>query len=421
MRNNAKRDSPQQQNGEWKSASYSAGTANAIMDPVEQLFNTPTKMRTGMTSGTPSRVSPFSRNDSIGSPSLPKMDSTKIRSLLHFRRKEAAGGTPTSNSPSASTASHGGVASLPAAASPHQTSSSPTPHAAGSGGAEGGRPVISATVSRTRYVRENGPRLGQQQRGSGFNDTQQSNNSGSFSSSSPLYATLLREQEEKIMSASGRSNGRGDSPGKAEFYRSLTPNRSQGNSPRNRTPQQRRTSEALRSAAEVARGARKRPVLEGLTRCQNLAEVYAEACKALNLRPNSVLQRTFPTRRGEFIEKIDLSINYVGAKGLQPLFYVMEENRDHLMHLNLSSNNLENTEVLELLEVLCGEAGERLSSLDLSYNPISQSGGQAIYRLIKARPNLVNVQLKGTLIPPRLLQSIVENVEENSYRQHIGV
>lgn len=221
------------------------------------------------------------------------------------------------------------------------------------------------------------------------------------------------------MSASGRS-GTSDA-GKAEFFRNLSPSREDGNSPRRRTPQQRRTSEALKSAAEVARGARKRPHVPGLTNCQSLAEVYQEACKALGLRPNSVLQRTFPTRSGDFLERIDLSINYVGAKGLQPLFYVMEENRSHLQHLNLSSNNLENTEVLELLEVLCGEAGENLASLDLSYNPISQSGGQAIYRLSKARPNLTSVQLKGTLIPPRLLQSIVEVVEENAFRQHIGV
>lgn len=187
------------------------------------------------------------------------------------------------------------------------------------------------------------------------------------------------------------------------------------------SPQMRRACEALRLTTAFARSARQRPVLSYLSSCRSLVDIYQQACKGLGLRPNSVLLRTFPSSSGARLERIDMSSNYVGAKGLLPLFYVMEANGSGLVHLNLSSNNLENAEVLELLEVLCGDAGENLSFLDLSYNPISQSGGQAILRLTKARPQLVSIQLKGTLIPPRLLQSIVENVEENAFRQHIGV
>lgn len=190
---------------------------------------------------------------------------------------------------------------------------------------------------------------------------------------------------------------------------------------RRQSPQSRRACEALRQATAFAQGARQRPVLPYLPSCRSLVDIYQHACKVLGLRPNSVLLRTFPSSNGARLERIDMSSNYVGAKGLLPLFYVIEANGNELVHLNLSSNNLENAEVLELLEVLCGDAGENLSCLDLSYNPISQSGGQAILRLTKARPQLVSIQLKGTLIPPRLLQNIVENVEENAFRQHIGV
>lgn len=245
--------------------------------------------------------------------------------------------------------------------------------------------------------------------------------SGSFGSGGLPYEGGSRGGGRSSPNSGGYQVVPLSSQGEIEDLNQTSPQGRGNTSGRRLSPQMRRSCEALRQATAFARSARQRPVLSYLSSCRSLVEIYQHACKALGLRPNSVLLRTFPSSSGARLERIDMSSNYVGAKGLLPLFYVMEANGNELVHLNLSSNNLENAEVLELLEVLCGDAGENLAFLDLSYNPISQSGGQAILRLTKARPQLVSIQLKGTLIPPRLLQNIVENVEENAFRQHIGV
>lgn len=138
-----------------------------------------------------------------------------------------------------------------------------------------------------------------------------------------------------------------------------------------------------------------------------LQEVYRVACGACSIRPNSQLLSVFPSSKGAWLPQLDLSINYVGSKGLRPVLSVLERNGSHLEMLNLSNNNLENEEVLELVSLLeKSEAGARLTVLDMSYNPISQTGGQALLRLRTSRKNITCIRVKGTLISPRLMQSI---------------
>lgn len=145
----------------------------------------------------------------------------------------------------------------------------------------------------------------------------------------------------------------------------------------------------------------------------SLRDVYFQACAECGVRPNSGLLQVLPNTSADRVRSLDLGSNYIGPKGIRPLLYVLEENQGQLEALSLSSNSLENGEVQELVEVLCGEAGSRLMHLDLSNNPVSHAGGQALLRLVTANPQLTSVTLSGTLISPKLLETVMLKAKEN--------
>lgn len=146
----------------------------------------------------------------------------------------------------------------------------------------------------------------------------------------------------------------------------------------------------------------------------SLAGIYNQACKVLGVRQSSALLRIIPDRPGEYISTMDLSINYIGIRGLAPVYYVLEHNMSCLQVLNLSGNNMENKDVSELLEVLQNGAGKNLVELDLSYNPITQAGGQAILNYLTSSPRIKKVHLLGTLIPPKIMDGITTLIKSRA-------
>ncbi|ORC86682.1 uncharacterized protein TM35_000261340 [Trypanosoma theileri] len=144
-----------------------------------------------------------------------------------------------------------------------------------------------------------------------------------------------------------------------------------------------------------------------------MSQQYAALCRQAGIRPNSMLLRLLPDTHGASVSRIDTSVNYIGPKGLLPLLQVLRGNVG-LEYLNLSHNNLENDEVIDLVNVLMTDSGASLRYLDLSNNPVSLAGGAALLRLVQTRPLLVTVGLKGTLVPRQLARSIQEACEANS-------
>lgn len=138
-----------------------------------------------------------------------------------------------------------------------------------------------------------------------------------------------------------------------------------------------------------------------------MRQQYAALCRQVGIKPNSMLLRALPDTHGVSVSRIDTSINYIGPKGLAPLLQVLRGNIG-LEYLNLSHNNLENDEVIDLVNVLMTESGASLRFLDLSNNPVSLAGGAALLRLAQARPSLQSIRLKGTLVPQQLSRSINE-------------
>ncbi|RNF23651.1 uncharacterized protein Tco025E_02751 [Trypanosoma conorhini] len=143
-----------------------------------------------------------------------------------------------------------------------------------------------------------------------------------------------------------------------------------------------------------------------------LSQKYAWLCRQAGIKPNSVLLRALPEERGASVSRIDSSVNYIGPRGIMPLLKVLQSNVG-LEYLNLSRNNLENDEVIELVKLLMTESGAALQFLDLSNNPISLAGGAALLRLVQARPALHSVRLRGTLVPQQVSRSIQEVCDSN--------
>ncbi|CCD16521.1 unnamed protein product [Trypanosoma congolense IL3000] len=151
--------------------------------------------------------------------------------------------------------------------------------------------------------------------------------------------------------------------------------------------------------------------LAGLTFRQR----YIEFCRQGGIKPNSMLMRLFPDKQGISVMRIDTSMNYVGPKGFYPILQALRGNAG-LEYLNLSHNNLENDEVVELVNVLLTDSGASLVFLDLSNNPVSLVGGAALLRLAQSNPLLSTIRVKGTLIPQQVCRTIQEACDANTAR-----
>lgn len=213
------------------------------------------------------------------------------------------------------------------------------------------------------------------------------------------FDKMLREQQEAHerlgLSPSPRTREPSSSPNRPSTER--TPPK--GSPSSKSSPGGRRTSPGKEGKANSRRQIDFRSV-------HSLTGIYNQACKVLGVRQSAALLRIIPDRPGEYISTLDLSINYIGIRGLAPVYYVLEHNMSCLQVLNLSGNNMENKDVGELLEVLQDGAGKNLIELDLSYNPITQAGGQAILQYLSSSPRIKKVHLLGTLIPPKVMDGI---------------
>ena len=139
----------------------------------------------------------------------------------------------------------------------------------------------------------------------------------------------------------------------------------------------------------------------------SLHDEYKNYCSQSNIKPNSDLLKKLPREKGAFISEINLDLNYIGIKGVQPLLQILKRNRG-LRLLNLKDNNLENDEVKSLASILLTESGAELTHLDLSNNPISLAGGSALMELVTRQKSLKTIVLRGTLIQPKVVDRIVE-------------
>ena len=118
-----------------------------------------------------------------------------------------------------------------------------------------------------------------------------------------------------------------------------------------------------------------------------------------------------PNSASQDLEVLDLSLNFVGRLGLRPVLDVVRCCRS-LSSLNFADNFLDNSSVVEIIGAVDGCTTVR--ELNLSRNPISQSGGKHLNSLVRNNANIVSVSLQDTLINPALQASILHKAHANS-------
>ncbi len=109
-------------------------------------------------------------------------------------------------------------------------------------------------------------------------------------------------------------------------------------------------------------------------------------------------------------EVFDLSTNYVGPKGLEPILE-MARNIYSLRSLDLRNNMLEHESVAKLVKALVRHP--KVSSINLAFNLLHDSCVELIMHLIKSNTQIVEVILHGNEISPEEIARIEEQLCSN--------
>lgn len=144
----------------------------------------------------------------------------------------------------------------------------------------------------------------------------------------------------------------------------------------------------------------------------SLREIYAKKCEELGCKKNSQLTALLPAKPDVFEvpTSIDMSMNFVGPKGLRPLAEVVRCCTG-LVSLDLRDQQMTNESVEFLCEVLLRHPS--LTSLNLSDNPLTIAAGNALIELAKNNPNIETILLDNTQIRPAMFTAISAQLARN--------
>lgn len=145
----------------------------------------------------------------------------------------------------------------------------------------------------------------------------------------------------------------------------------------------------------------------------SLHDAYLATCKREGVKPNSVLARTLPTTvaTASDITEVDLSTNFVGARGCKVLLEVAA-GMPCLRRLCLRDNQLTN----DVVDDLCRHLKQHpsLCELDISRNPISHTGGKALlYYAAHCNSRLIALNANETLLNEGLKKRLDEQIRVN--------
>jgi serine/threonine protein kinase len=137
--------------------------------------------------------------------------------------------------------------------------------------------------------------------------------------------------------------------------------------------------------------------------------LYLRKCTAMGVKPNSGIERLL-TEATESVTVIDLSKNYVGARGLMALLDVVENN--HTVEALVLGNNGANNQVVERLCTML-RTHPSITSVNLNHNPISHLAGRMILYAIQVNPRIITLSLEGTVLQPVMLSRIALQLHRN--------
>ncbi|KAK7200154.1 Leucine Rich repeat/CHAT domain containing protein [Novymonas esmeraldas] len=122
--------------------------------------------------------------------------------------------------------------------------------------------------------------------------------------------------------------------------------------------------------------------------------LYRSFCAEEGCKANSAFVRYIQDRGGHFtLERLNLSNNYLGAKGLRPVLRMIDLCQT-IVSINLEDNGIGNDAVLDLCEVL--QRHVSAASINLSHNPISVAGGKRLLQLVEGNTRIRELLLDGT-------------------------
>mmetsp|Transcript_153338 Transcript_153338/g.491673 ORF Transcript_153338/g.491673 Transcript_153338/m.491673 type:complete len:453 (+) Transcript_153338:66-1424(+) len=149
---------------------------------------------------------------------------------------------------------------------------------------------------------------------------------------------------------------------------------------------------------------------------------YKKTCKALNAEPNSHIYHLvtdgFDGDPATVLGATWISLNktYLGEKGFIALLPLLDRNTNWTS-LDASRNGLRNEAVLHLVDLLLRPPHrDRDIYLDLSGNPISETGGRALLTLAQEHPSIGELNLRRTKVPQRIA-IMIRQVLDNALRR----
>ncbi|RNF05303.1 TPR repeat-containing protein [Trypanosoma rangeli] len=146
----------------------------------------------------------------------------------------------------------------------------------------------------------------------------------------------------------------------------------------------------------------------------DLCELYRAYCVEEGCRVNSAVLRYIEDRGAHYpLERLELSSNYLGARGLRPIIRLVEYSQT-LTYLSMEGNGADN----ETVERLCGvlEKHLGLEYLSLRGNPITVTGGKRVLALVERNPRIIGVDLTDTDVFDALIYKITKATEANQQR-----
>eukprot|EP00998_Keelungia_sp_KM082_P008570 NODE_4756_length_753_cov_105.528754_g4733_i0.p1 GENE.NODE_4756_length_753_cov_105.528754_g4733_i0~~NODE_4756_length_753_cov_105.528754_g4733_i0.p1 ORF type:complete len:226 (+),score=15.51 NODE_4756_length_753_cov_105.528754_g4733_i0:52-729(+) len=145
-----------------------------------------------------------------------------------------------------------------------------------------------------------------------------------------------------------------------------------------------------------------------------LLQTYAAHCAHEHVRPNSGVLHWLGQLEGADIlgrEVCNLNDNLIGSQGLLPLLPLLQTHFPNLHALFLRGNYLSNQDVHVLAREL--KKLPSLCVLDVGTNPITHDAGRTLKRLVQSMPNLHDVRVDFTHIPPAQAQAIARLCQAN--------
>ena len=135
----------------------------------------------------------------------------------------------------------------------------------------------------------------------------------------------------------------------------------------------------------------------------DVAEVYRFQCEALSVRPNKHVCEMLDDADGLCV--LDLSQNPVGQLGVLPVFAVLPL-LSKLEVLGLSGCQLESPHVAILARYVAEHPSPALRALDLSDNPFSALGLQAMLEALRVNRRVTSVDVTGVHVVPSLRKRV---------------